>query len=257
MAGVQVFFQALLNGNSIIRLFDLAPKEIQREIKENGITHISATPTFYRLLLSFEGTFPSMIRITSGGEKFNVTIANQLKIKFPNAKITNIYASTEVGALFASSNDVFSINPEYEHLIKVENDELLIHCSLLGNLYTNNREWYKTGDLVERISQNPLKVRFISRKSDTINVGGYNVNPLQVEEIILSLPDIKNARVYSKTNSVLGNIICCDIVCENSQITESSIRRLLQSEIQEYKIPRVIHFVDDLSTTRTGKINRN
>ncbi len=47
MAGIQVFFQALLNGNAIVRLFGLSANEIHREINENFITHISATPTFY------------------------------------------------------------------------------------------------------------------------------------------------------------------------------------------------------------------
>ncbi len=256
MAGVQVFFQALFNGDAIVRLFNLTPNEIQREIKENHITHVSATPTFYRLLLSSEETFPSVLRITSGGEKFSKAIADQLQIKFPNAKITNIYASTEAGTLFASSNEIFSIKPEFEHLIKVENKELLIHCSLLGKLNTNIKGWYKTGDLVEKISEKPLKIRFISRKSDTINIGGYKVNPLEVEEIILSLPGIKNARVYSKTNSVLGNIICSEIVCDNKEITESSIRKLLQAKIQEYKIPRIIKFVNYITTTKSGKLER-
>jgi acyl-coenzyme A synthetase/AMP-(fatty) acid ligase len=257
MAGIQVFFQGLLNGNPMVRLFGLTPNEIHREIKENSITHISATPTFYKLLLPCEETFQSITRITSGGEKFNEKTIVQLKGIFPNAKITNVYASTEAGTLFASDNDIFSIKPEYEHLIRVANDELLIHKSLMGSSDMNIEEWYNTGDLIETIIEKPLKFRFISRKSDMINVGGYKVNPLEVEETILTLPEIKNVRVYSKSNSVLGNIICCEVVCENDQISESSIRTFLQSKIQEFKIPRIIRFVDELSTTRTGKIKRN
>lgn len=257
MAGIQVFFQALLNGNAIVRLFGLTPNEIHSEIKENGITHISATPTFYRLLLPCEETFQSVERITSGGEKFNYKTIMQLKGIFPNAKITNVYASTEAGTLFASDNDIFSIKPEYEHLIRVANDELLIHISLMGSSDINIEEWYNTGDLIETITLKPLKFRFISRKSDMINVGGYKVNPLEVEETILTLPGVKNVRVYSKSNSVLGNIICCEVVCDNSQISESSIRTFLQTKMQEFKIPRITRFVEELSTTRTGKIKRN
>ncbi len=257
MAGIQVFFQALLNGNAIVRLFGLSANEIHREINENFITHISATPTFYRLLLPCQETFPSVERITSGGEKFNEKTILQLKDIFPNAKITNVYASTEAGTLFASENDVFSIRPDYEHLIRVHDGELLIHSSLMGSSDINIKEWYNTGDLIEIIHEKPLKFRFISRKSDMINVGGYKVNPLEVEETILTLTGIQNVRVYSKSNSVLGNIICCEVVCDNEQISESSIRTFLQSKIQEFKIPRIIRFVDKLSTTRTGKIKRN
>ena len=64
-------------------------------------------------------------------------------------------------------------------------------------------------------------------------------------------------RVYPKQNSVLGNIICCEVVANSKQITESSIRTFLQSKIQEFKIPRIIRFVEELSTTRTGKLKRN
>ncbi len=257
MAGIQVFFQALLNGNTIVRLFGLTPNEIHSEINENEITHISATPTFYRLLIPCENTYQSLKRVTSGGEKFNKKTILQLKDIFPNAKITNVYASTEAGTLFASENDIFSIKPEYEHLIHVANGELYIHISLIGILVINTKEWYNTGDLIEIITEKPLKFRFISRKSDMINVGGYKVNPLEVEETILTLSGIKNVHVYSKSNSVLGNIICCEVVCDNSQLCESSIRSFLQSQIQEFKIPRIIRFVDELSITRNGKIKRN
>lgn len=257
MAGIQVFFQALLNCNSIVRLFSLHTKDIYTEITNNGITHISATPTFYRLLLPCNETFPSVERITSGGEKFNEKTFKQLNEIFPNAKITNVYASTEAGTLFASQNDIFSVRPEYEHLIHIENNELLIHSSLMGSTETKVDEWYNTGDVIEIVSKKPLKFRFVNRKSEMINVGGYKVNPLEVEEAILALTDIKNVRVYSKSNSVLGNIICCEVVTNSNQITESSIRTFLQSKIQEFKIPRIIRFVDELSTTRTGKIKRN
>jgi len=257
MAGVQVFFQALLNGNSIVRLFGLIPTEIHSEIKKNGITNISATPSFYRLLLPCEETFQSVERITSGGEKFNGRTLMLLKKNFPNAKVTNVYASTEAGTLFASDNDIFSIKPEYEHLIRFENNELLVHSSLIANSDLTIQEWYNTGDLIEKVTDNPLKFRFISRAGDMINVGGYKVNPLEVEETILTLAGIKNVRIYSKSNSVLGNIICCDIVCDNDQISETSIRTFLQSKIQEFKIPRMIRFVDKLSITNTGKIKRN
>jgi acyl-coenzyme A synthetase/AMP-(fatty) acid ligase len=257
MAGIQVFFQALLNGNSIVRLFGLNTQYIYTEINENKITHISATPTFYRLLLPCSKIFSSVERITSGGEKFNEKTFKQLSQFFPNAKITNVYASTEAGTLFASQDDIFCVKLEYEHLVRIENNELQIHKSLMGSTENKIDEWYNTGDVIEIISQNPLKFRFVNRKSEMINVGGYKVNPLEVEEAILTLTGINNVRVYSKSNSVLGNVICCEVVANNNQITESFIRTYLQSNIQEFKIPRIIRFVDKLTTTRTGKLKRS
>lgn len=257
MAGIQVFFQALLNGNPIVRLFGLSKEDIYQSIDKLKITNISATPTFYRLLLPTSENYFTVKRITSGGEKFDEKTIKQLSEVFPNAKITNVYASTEAGTLFASDGNTFTIKPELNQLFKVENHELLIHKSLMGSSEIKVDEWYCTGDIIEILSDNPVKFRFVSRKNEMINVGGYKVNSGEVEEAIRNIPGISNARIYSKQNSILGNIICCEVVKEDEELTEVKIRVILQSKIQEFKIPRMIRFVDQIATTRTGKIKRN
>ena len=257
IAGTQVFFQALLNGNAIVRLFGLSKNEVYREIEDFGITNISATPTFYRLMMPTDKAYPSVVRITSGGEKFDEKATRQLTKIFPNAKVTNVYASTEAGTLFASDGDIFSIKPEMAAMVKIENDELLVHNSLMGMSEIKHGEWYKTGDLIKIISKDPLKFIFISRKNEMINVGGYKVNPHEVEETIRSMQGIKDVCVFAKRNSVLGNIICCDIVKTDESLDEPTIRTYLQERLQEFKIPRMLKFVKELSMTRTGKIKRS
>ena len=257
MAGIQVFFQAFLNENPLIRLFGLDKEEIFYSIDQYNISHISATPTFYRLLLPSSNTFDNVKRITSGGEKFDNTTTEQLKKLYPSAKINNVYASTEAGTLFASKNDVFYIKPELKDLVKIEDRLLLIHNSLLGKTERKSGTWYNTGDLVEIISENPLQFKFISREDDLINVGGYKVNPVEVEETIRNLKGVIDVRVYAKKNSVLGNIVQCEVKRDDKKLDELTIRMHLQKKLQEFKIPRVIKFVENLSTTRTGKIKRN
>lgn len=256
MAGVQVFFQALLNGNPMVRLFGLSPELCYKEISEHNITHISATPTFYRLLLSDGTVFTSVKRITSGGEKFNENMQARLIEMFPHAKINNVYASTEAGTLLASEGDLFFIKSGMEPWLRIENNELLIHKTLLGDSDHLSSEWYSSGDMVEIVGEEPFCFRFLSRKNEMINVGGYKVNPGEVEDVINEIDGILNVRVFSKSNSVLGNIICAEVVASNADITEAAIRKYLQEKLQEYKIPRVIKFVEEISTTRSGKIKR-
>ena len=131
MAGLQVFFQALLNRNRIVRLFGLERKSIIQNIQTYGITNISATPTFYRLLLPSDNVCHSVVRITSGGEKFDEHTLLELKQMFPEARFTNVYASTEAGTLFASKGNDFIIKDEIKDKVKVEKNELFIHKSLI------------------------------------------------------------------------------------------------------------------------------
>jgi len=257
MAGIQVLFQALLNGNSIVRLFGLPKELIFQSIKNSQITHISATPTFYRLLLPAIGVYQEVIRITSGGEKFDDKTFFQLRKIFPNAKITNVYATTEAGTLFAAKDDIFTVKAEMQQYVKIHKNELLINKEMMGNTDINITKWYNTGDIVEIVSNNPLQIKFISRNNEMINVGGYKVNPGEIEEAIRCIEGVQDVRVFPLKNSISGNIISCEIVKNNPKLEESNIIFNLRSKFQDYKIPRIIKFVDKLLTTRTGKIKRD
>lgn len=258
MAGLQVFFQSILNANTIVRLFKLPSSECYEQIKKYRISNISATPTFYRLLLNDRIILPSVKKITSGGEKFDVQLSEKLRRMFPNSSFTNVYASTEAGSLFASKGDTFTLKEIFSGNIKIENSELLIHQNLLGDSesYSLEGRWYHTGDIVDLINEEPLTFKFVSRKNEMINVGGYKVNPAEVEEAVRDIEGVKDSKVYSKSNSILGNIIYCDIVTDTGNMTEAYVRKQLSSNLQEYKIPRIIKFVQKISTTRTGKISR-
>ncbi|MBM4400311.1 MAG: AMP-binding protein [Candidatus Cloacimonetes bacterium] len=192
IAGLQVFFQALFNANTLVNLFEAGREQVLSLIQEYGITNISATPTFFRLLLPLKETYPSVKKLTSGGEKFDSNLSSQLLQMFPNAKLRNVYASTEAGTILESRDDTFSIIDSA--LCKIQDGELYIHRSLLGigsELNLNDDEWYATGDLVEVIKTEPLRFRFLSRRNEMVNVGGYKVNPYEVEQAIEQHPLIK------------------------------------------------------------------
>jgi acyl-coenzyme A synthetase/AMP-(fatty) acid ligase len=258
IAGLQVFFQALFNRNTIIDLFHLERKEIFALIEEFSISNISSTPTFFRLLLPPEKSFSSVQRITLGGEKFDENLAKNLQMIFPNAKILNVYASTEAGTIFAAHGDLFRLKPSNEHLVRIEDNELLLHKSLLGRSenITLENDWYHTGDLVEMVSTSPQTFRFISRKNEMINVGGYKVNPLEIEELLNKHPSVKKSLVYGKENKLVGNILMCDVEIQSGQVTEKELKDYLFPLLQPFKIPRIINLVENIELTRTGKIKR-
>lgn len=256
IAGLQVFFQALLNGNTLINLFSAARHTILELIKSWQITNISATPTFYRMLFPLTEAYPSVKGITSGGEKFDAALSENLLTFYPNAKVRNIYASTEAGTMLEGENDTFLVKDDRYY--RIVTNELYVHRSLLGKCGETpmeDDEWYATGDLVEIIQERPKKIRFLQRKNEMINVGGYKVNPLEVEESICTHHTVKQAYVYGKPNFLLGNILIADVVSD-ATVTEKEMREFLYSRLQPYKIPRIINFVNFIELTRSGKLKR-
>lgn len=260
MAGLQVFFQAFENLNTIVNVFEKSRDEIYEQIASKHITHISATPTFYRLLLPFETPHESVIRVTLGGEISGQHLYDAIGRIFPNAKINNIYASTEAGSLFAAKGECFQLPEASRDKFKIVDDELLIHKSLLGSCesFKFSEDFYHSGDLIEWVDAETGLFRFKSRKNELINVGGYKVNPGEVENAILAIEGVRQALVYGKTNSVLGNVLCADIQLEEGHsLTELEIKKQLALQLQDFKIPRRIKFVQEISLTRTGKIKRS
>lgn len=259
MAGLQVFFQAFENLNTIVNVFNQTREYVYHQIQENAITHISATPTFYRLLLPYERAYENVVRVTLGGEKSDQHLYDSIKKIFPNARINNVYASTEAGTLFAAKGDCFQIPELTRDKYKVVDGELLIHKSLLGSSssFKFTEDFYHSGDLIEWVDETAGLFRFKSRKNELINVGGYKVNPNEVETAIMDIEGVKQAMVYGRANSILGNVLCAEVVLEpGSEMQELDIKKHLSSLLQDFKIPRKIKFVDEISLTRTGKKKR-
>lgn len=260
MAGVQVFFQAFLNGNQMIELFGASRREVCHLIREREVSHISATPTFYRLLLPCEESLPTVKRVTFGGERSGASLYASLERLFPNARFTNIYASTEAGSLLVASGEGFRIPQGMEGLVKVSpSGELMVHASLIGE--TEGMEsvdgYYPTGDMVETVGGEAGLFRFAGRRGAMINVGGYKVNPEEVEEALLGIEGVSQAVVYGRHNSVTGNLLCSDVVmCDGASFDEARLREELRRGLQDYKIPRRIRRVESVDMTRTGKMKR-
>lgn len=259
-AGLQVFFQSFYNKNTLIYIFNKDFKDVYQDFKDYKITHLSCTPTFMKMLLPhIVEKLNNVKNLTFGGEKFDSKIENILKDKFPNATVKNVYASTEAGSLFRAEGEYFVIPEKYFDFIKIQNKELLIHKELLGvsKAFDLEENWYKTGDIVELFDNG--KFKFKNRKSEMINVGGYKVNPSEVEDIIKEVNGVVDVNVFGRANSVMGEIVVAYVIKEggvDKQLLKEKIKEITNSQLQEYKLPRLIKFVESFELTRTGKIKK-
>lgn len=257
MAAYQVLFQAFLNKNTLINLYKCDDITISERIEKYGITHLSATPTFYKLLVSGNKIYENIKQISFGGEGSDLETQNKIKLYFPNAKVKNIYASTEVSSLFATSGEYFKIPKAYSEFIDVNSNTLKVHKSLVGDIGSDgfDNDWYDTGDLIEVIDSETFKI--IGRTGSLINVGGHTLNLINIESKIATIDYVKICKVYSKSNSILGNIVICDIVL-NDNIVKAvyEIKKDISTVLNDYEVPTKINLVDSIKINDSGKIDR-
>lgn len=261
-AGLQVFFQALYNENKIVYVFNQDFEFNYKALVDNNSSHLSCTPTFLKMLLQYISIPNKNIRsITLGGEKFDERIVKSIDKFFPNAVVKNVYASTEAGSLLRAKDGYFEIPARYQKLIKIVDNELLIKDELLGDgeNFEISDGWYHTGDIIEFNDSLENQFKFISRKTEIINVGGYKVNPVEIENLIKEVKGVKDVIVFGRKNSLMGNVIEADIL-KDPTISEVDVKNEIKSAIkvlQDFKHPRIIKFVDKFELTRSGKLKRS
>lgn len=250
-ASTQVFFQSLINKETIIYLFGIDFKSSDQIFSNYEITNLSCTPTFLSMLLiNLKKEYSSVLKITTGGEKTKQSLIKSFKKTFTSAEYVNIYASTETGSLLYSNSEYFSIPKKSESQIKIENNTLKVHNSLLNKVEKNNDDWYDTNDIVEFVDDS--KFRFVSRSNGYLNTGGFRISPSQIEDKIQEIKGVKDVHVYGKPNTLLGSIICADVIGEG--ISSKNLKlELKKKSIEKHLIPQIIRIVDSFEHVLNGK----
>ena len=254
-ASKQVFFQALLNKEKIVYCYNNDFKKSFEQIINNNVSNITCTPTFLNMLiLNNQAKNNNVKTITVGGEKLSGALINSYIFFFPKAKLINIYASTEAGSLLYSNDDKFFIPKKYKNTMKIINNELLIHKSLINESKTIKftDDWYHTNDRVKLIEKNTFI--FIDRGNSYLNIGGFRISPIEVEEKMMEIQGVRDVRVYAKPNSLLGSILCAEVITEI--LSSKDIKFELSKKLEKFKIPQIIEIVEYIKMTKSGKKQR-
>jgi acyl-CoA synthetase (AMP-forming)/AMP-acid ligase II len=115
--------------------------------------------------------------------------------------------------------------------------------------------WFRTGD--EGYIDSAGKLRLTGRLKEMINAGGENVSPYEVEEALLSHPEVLEAVVFSIPHHLLGEAVASAIVCKpDAALTGPALRSWLRGKIAPHKIPKRIEIVGKLPLGATGKLQR-
>jgi long-chain acyl-CoA synthetase len=114
--------------------------------------------------------------------------------------------------------------------------------------------WLLTGDIAS-IDEHGF-LRILERKKDMILVSGFNVYPNEIEDVLVSMPGIREAAVIAVPDENSGEVPKAFIVKENQDITVEDIVKFCRTKLTGYKIPKHIKFCEELPKTNVGKVMR-
>jgi acyl-CoA synthetase (AMP-forming)/AMP-acid ligase II len=95
------------------------------------------------------------------------------------------------------------------------------------------------------------------RASDVINVGGFKVSPIEVEEVAMSNPMVSDCICISAAHLVTGRALKLLVVTPPGQtLDKRSLARYLADRLEPYKVPMLYEQVDTIARTYNGKLDR-
>lgn len=274
----------LIGGGEVVMLPAFSPEATLRAIAEYGGTNFVGVPTMWKLMLdhpSFgEHDLSSLQQAVIGGSNADPTLCRQITGAFPGVRLINLYGLSESSGAAVLSADTDGIDevtttigvpiPGVEARIVEpggrvcgagEEGELQLRCAGIAAGYWEMPEetratfgtdgWLATGDIATMADDGHIALK--GRLKEMYVQGGYNVYPVEVENLLCTHPAVAMAAGIGVPDPVLGEVGRYFVVLQG-EASDDELIGYCRERLADYKVPREIVLVDELPTTPSGKI---
>lgn len=114
--------------------------------------------------------------------------------------------------------------------------------------------WLYSGDIGVMDEDGFLEI--VDRKKDMILVSGFNVSPNEIEDVISTVPGVVQVGVIGIPDEKSAEVPAAFVVRGDDALTEGAILAACREVLTSYKIPKQVHFVDEVPVTLSGKVLR-
>lgn len=249
--------------------------ELLGAVERFGAQTLYCIPAVWRRLLDAPPVdLPSLRWALTGTSQVSTELLSELKARFPGARTTVNYGSTETARAVALADaDLFSRPGSVGKPIPgvraevAEDGELLLRTDrVMSGYFALPQEseaalaggWYHTGDLAERDEDGYLYV--VGRKKEVIRTGGETVAPVEVEAALAGYPGLAEVAVVGLPDERWGEIVCAVVVTQRgAPVPEvAALRAHIGGRLAAYKHPRRVVAVERLPrTSATGQVQRS
>ncbi len=256
------------------------------DLKKYRCTGFAGVPSHYQILLkksqNFKTTsFPDLRYVTQAGGKLHNVFIDEFIQAFPKIDFFVMYGQTEATARLSylppkliqtkkgsigkgipgvslkivdKNGNETPFGEEGELVAKGDNIMLGYYKEPKETEKAIKNGWLYTGDIA--ISDEDGYCYLMARKKEIIKVGGKRVSPKEIEEVILSLPQVVDCTITGVEDEILGEALKAVIVLNGTMEQELMKEKILvrcSEKLSLYKIPKFIEFEKNLSVNAAGK----
>ena len=252
--------------------------------QERATTSLLA-PTMFQMLLSEPAPgcdLSSLRTFAYGGAPSTPDLISRVMEAYPGVGLHHVYGGTEVAVALHLGPDehraglLDSVGREVPGVeVRIVDEagtdvpeggtgELIVRSDEVFSEYWRDpdataealRDGYCwTGDLGARDGQG--YVRVVGRSTDVVISGGFNVYPIEVENVLAEHPAVSEVAVIGLPHERWGEAVHAVVVIRpGAAITEAGLRAFCAERIASYKTPKSIEFTSTLPRTPVGKIDK-
>jgi 2,3-dihydroxybenzoate-AMP ligase len=278
----------LLVGGSVVMLGSPEPARAFESIERHGVTHVALVPAVAQTWIDHEiergpHQLATLRVLQVGGARLAEEVARKVRPVL-GCTLQQVFGMAE-GLLnytrLGDPEDVIvgtqgrPISPGDEVMLVGANDEP-IRDGTTGSLLTrgpytprgyyraeehNLRSftvdgWYRSGDICRWHPSGNLVVE--GRDKDMINRGGEKISAEEVENLVYLIPEVAQVAAVAMPDPVLGERVCVYVVArQGAEITLDQVREAMRErEVASYKLPDRLVLVDEIPSTKVGKIDK-
>ncbi|HEX2239731.1 MAG TPA: AMP-binding protein [Actinomycetota bacterium] len=275
--GLGAFVFATVLGSTMVLPEKFDPQETLSLIERHRATTVSLVPVMIRRIVDLDPQVRnkydlSSVRIViASGSVLSEDLRRAATDVF-GPVLYDLYGSTEAGWIAIATPHDLRIKPrsvgkptpgisvaifssDGRRVPEGVTGEIHVKSDVIFEGYTSGdtkgqREGYMSiGDLGRFDSEGYLYVE--SRADDMVVVGGENVYPIEIEQVIEDMEGVHEVAVVGAHDEAYGQILAAFVT---GTVTEQEVIDVCKRELASYKVPRKVIVLDELPRTSTGKV---
>jgi len=267
---------SLVFGACLVTLPTFEAGAALRMLETERCTLTSGNDTIFQMLMGHADFDPAKLHLRGGWAAAGPQTMQRIIDVMGAREICAAYGLSE-----ASPNVVMSDWRDPEHLrveglakthdgmeVRIRDGEIQVRGWSVMKGYYNNPEqtakaftedgWLRTGDLGSLTDDGRLKM--VGRLKDVFRVGGENVAPAEVEEVLLAHPAVQTAQVVGVPDARLGEVACAYVsIKDGFSATEEELIAWAKQRCANFRVPRYLRIVGDfdaIGMTASGKVQK-
>ena len=264
----------LLAGATVILRKRFSATQFWTQIRESRATSTSVSPTILAMLLEHEAKAPpaaeielDYIKVASAPTP--VELAQRFEARFGRGLLLETYGLTETTAINVMNplhgprkhGSIGRALPPQE--VRIVDGEIEIRGPTVMKEYFRDPEntrkvlrdgWIRTGDVARQDSDGFIFI--VGRSKEMIIRGGENISPLEIEEVAVRHPAVREAAAVGVPDRIWGESVGLCVV-PRAAVTEQELVEFCRGHLSPFKVPHRIVFLEELPRNAVGKVTRN